>query len=55
MTYDNERQQTAARIAELREAAAGMRYFGDWAEAEALEAEADELAGSLSWTGALSW
>ena len=38
-----EEQALRQRIADLRLGASGMSYFGDWAEAEALLAEADRL------------
>ena len=41
------RQALHQRVADLRLGAAGMRYFGDLAEAAALEAEADRLEGQV--------
>lgn len=40
-----EREALRERIATMRLGASGMRYFGDYAEADALEAAADALEG----------
>ena len=42
---DRERKARLQRIAGLRLGASGMRYFGDYAEAEAMEFEASRLEG----------
>lgn len=40
-----DREARRKRISDLRLAASGMRYFGDYTEAEALEAEAARMEG----------
>jgi len=39
----DDRKERQGRARELRLAASGMRYFGDYAEAAEMEAEADRL------------